>query len=135
MRYIRVSACYLMYQGHAMSFSFEEKFRPSLYLLPDTRCLSTGNAKQASEWRRLQSMGSFQKGWLHIFKLNQGSHKVCLLFMAGYRVNESGSRPTFFSSFPAAFKLSQHYCLFQRILPSHDVSKVGQAQFHNFPLQ
>lgn len=29
----------------------------------------------------------------------------------------------------------QHYCLFQRNLPSHDVTEVGQLQFHHLCLQ
>ena len=39
------------------------------------------------------------------------------------------------SSFPAAFYLSQHHCLFQRTLSSPDVPKVGQFQFCHFCLQ
>ena len=38
------------------------------------------------------------------------------------------------SSLPAAFSFSQHYCLFQRILPYH-VPKVGQTQFWHCCLQ
>lgn len=40
-----------------------------------------------------------------------------------------------FSFFPAAFCFSQYYCLFQRILPSYDVSNVGQLWFCHFGLQ
>ena len=34
-----------------------------------------------------------------------------------------------FSIFPAPFYFSQHYCLFQKLLSSHEVPKVGQPQF------
>ena len=39
------------------------------------------------------------------------------------------------SSAPAAFYFSQHYCLFQTTVSSHDVPKVGQLQFCHFCLQ
>lgn len=55
---------------------------------------------------------------------------ICrLMLMASFKISSS---LLWASSFPAAFYFSQHDCLFQRTLSSHDVPKVGKIQFFSF---